>query len=520
MIIFLTKFFSVVIPAKAGICGDIDSCLCRNDIRRRGQLTIQVLLYGSLVIIALAGFLTWTDQVIKSVYRESDRAQALTIAEAGIEYYRWHLAHAAQDFKDGTGHAGPYVHNYYDKTGALIGTYTLAITPPVTGSTIVTITSTGALTANPDVIKAIKVRMGIPSFAKYAAVLNDNVRFGQGTEVFGAIHSNGGVRFDGIAHNLVTSALDQYDDPDHSGAKEFGVHTHVNPPPATGVDDTFRSAESPSNSVPNRPDVFLVGRQFPVPAIDFAGITANLSQMKTDAQSGGFYRPTSTTGLGYELILKTNKTFDLYKVNSLVSAPKDCTNQNNEDGWGTWSIATESLLGNYPMPGNNLIFLEDNVWVSGQISGSRVTIASARFPDTVATRTSITVNNNLLYTKYDGTDVIALVAQKNINVGMISADTIRIDAALMAQNGRVGRYYYQGPTTTPTKSNCSPNQTHTLITLYGSLGSNQRYGFAFTDGTGYATRNLVYDSNLLYGPPPSFPLTADAYKIISWDEVK
>lgn len=486
----------------------------------RGQLTIQVLLYGSIVILALTGFLIWTDSVVTSVYRESDRAQALSIAEAGVEYYRWHLAHAAQDFQDGTGHAGPYAHNYYDRSGTLIGSYTLTITPPSAGSTIVTIKSSGKLASNPDIEKVIQVRMGIPSFAKYAAVLNANVRFGQGTEVFGEVHSNGGVRFDGIAHNVVTSSLDQYDDPDHSGQKEFGVHTHVNPPPATGVDDTVRTLESPPNSVPDRPDVFLVGRQFPVPAVDFAGITSNLSQMKSDAQTNGFYRPTSTTGLGYEIILKTDKTFDLYKVNSLVSAPNYCTNANNEDGWGTWSINAKSLLGNYPMPANNIIFIEDNLWVSGQINGSRVTIASARFPDTAATRTSITVNNNLLYTKYDGTDVIALIAQKNINVGLVSANTIRIDAALMAQNGRVGRYYYQGPTTTPTRSNCSPNQSKTSITLYGMLGSNQRYGFAFTDGTGYTTRNLVYDPNLLYGPPPSFPLTTDAYKIISWDEIK
>jgi len=52
------------------------------------------------------------------------------------------------------------------------------------------------------------------------------------------------------------------------------------------------------------------------------------------------------------------------------------------------------------------------------------------------------------------------------------------------------------------------------------LGSSQRYGFAYTDGTGYITRSLIYDANLLYGPPPSFPLTADAYTPISWDELK
>ncbi|OGM94206.1 hypothetical protein A2524_00855 [Candidatus Wolfebacteria bacterium RIFOXYD12_FULL_48_21] len=505
---------------KGAICMRHETCNMKQRFLRSGQLSIQVLLYGAITIIALTGFLTWTDSVIDTVYRESDRAQALAIAEAGIEYYRWHLAHAPQDFQDGTGQPGPYVHEYTDKSGTVVGTYTLDITPPVQGSTIVTIDSTGKLAANPDIEKVVRVRMGIPSFAKYAAVLNAAVRFGSGTEVFGEIHSNGGIRFDGIAHNLVTSAQSDYGDPDHTGQKEFGVHTHVNPPPATGVTDTARALESPPNDVADRSDVFLVGRQFPVPAVDFAGIASNLSQMKIDAQASGFYRPTSTTLLGYEIVLKTNDTFDLHLVTALVAAPSYCSNALSQDGWGTWSISTKSLLGNYPMPTNGLIFIEDNVWVSGQIDGARVTIAAARFPDNVATRSSITVNDNLLYTNYTGNDVISLIAQKNINIGMVSVDTIRIDAALMAQNGRVGRYYYEGPTTSPNRDRCSPYHARTFITSYGMLGSNQRYGFAYTDGTGYVSRNLVYDTNLLYGPPPSFPLTTDAYKIVSWDEVK
>ena len=52
------------------------------------------------------------------------------------------------------------------------------------------------------------------------------------------------------------------------------------------------------------------------------------------------------------------------------------------------------------------------------------------------------------------------------------------------------------------------------------IASSQRYGFAYTDGTGYQTRNLVYDTNLLYGPPPSFPLTTDSYEVLSWKELK
>jgi hypothetical protein len=52
------------------------------------------------------------------------------------------------------------------------------------------------------------------------------------------------------------------------------------------------------------------------------------------------------------------------------------------------------------------------------------------------------------------------------------------------------------------------------------IGSNQRYGFAYTNNTGYDLRTIVYDANLLYGPPPSFPLTSDRYSTVSWDELE
>ena len=481
--------------------------LKRKNIRKniKGQLSMQMLIYGGLVTILLTGFLSWTSNVVTSDLKFSSRTLAFSIAQAGVEYYRWHLAHAPTDYQDGTGGPGPYTHNYYDKSNNLVGQFILEITPPLNGSTIVIVKSTGKVLDDSSVEKIIEAKLGIPSFAKYAAVLNANVRFGDGTEVFGGIHSNGGVRFDGIANNLVTSAVTSYDDPDHSGANEFGVHTHISPtdplPPAT---------------IPQRTDVFRIGRNFPVPAVDFAGITQTLADIKSAASSTGFYRGASGN-FGYNVVLKTNDTFDFYRVTALVTAPSGCTNYLSQDGWGTWSIQSETLLGNYPMPSNGLIFLEDDVWIRGQINTSRLTIASARFPDNSSTRSSITINNDLLYTNYDGQDVISLIAQKNINIGMVSSSTLRVDAALMAQNGRVGRYYYRPPSS---GQRCSPYHSRSAITTYGMIASSQRYGFAYTDGTGYQTRNLVYDTNLLYGPPPSFPLTTDSYEVLSWKELK
>lgn len=477
-------------------------------LAKGGQLSLQILIYGGIAVIFLTGFFLWTEITLTSITRYSDTVLASMVAEAGIEYYRWHLAHAPSDYQDGTGAPGPYIHPYYDKNGNQLGQFILEITPPALGSTIVRVRSTGQLSHNLTVQKVLEVRMGIPSFARFAAVLNADVRFGAGTEVFGAIHSNGGIRFDGIANNLVTSALTSYDDPDHSGGYEFGVHTHAAP-----------ADPLPPAAVPNRTDIFRAGRTFPVPAVDFTAITQNLSRIKTDAQASGFYRgPSGAGNYGYDVVLFANDTFDVYRVTSLVPAPSGCTNYLSQNGWGTWSVQNRVLLGNYAIPANGLLFFEDDVWVRGQISGARITIASARFPDNPSTRSSITINTDLLYTFYDGTDNIGLIAQKNINIGMVSQDVIRVDAALIAQNGRVGRYYYRPPGGGSMR--CSPYHARTTITSYGMIGSSQRYGFAYTDGTGYQTRNLTYDGNLLYGPPPSFPLTTDDYEIISWREVQ
>jgi hypothetical protein len=262
--------------------------------------------------------------------------------------------------------------------------------------------------------------------------------------------------------------------------------------------------------------VFEAGRQVSVPAIDFTGFTADLAQIKSSAQSGGKYISGSGSQ-GYNIVLKTNDTFDLYKVTSLISPTSGCSDSQSQTGWGTWSVRNQSFVANYPIPANGLIFVEDNVWVEGKINTARVTIAAGRFPENPSTNANITVNKDVLYTNYTGSDVIALISQNNINVGMVSNNDLIIDAALVAKNGRVGRYYYQGPSG---GSRCSPYHTRNSLTLFGMIATNQRYGFAYTDGNGYDTRDITYDGNLLYGPPPSFPLTGDQYQVISWTEIK
>jgi type II secretory pathway pseudopilin PulG len=480
---------------------------------KKGMLIIETMVFGSIIIIIITALSSWAAVSIKSGRLTINREQAFQSAEAGIEYYRWHLAHAPTDYQDGTNASGPYVHMVKNKDGDIVGQFSLDITAPPIGSTLVKIKSIGLSQNDLSVKRSILSRVAKPSIAKYAFAGNDAMRFGNGTEVFGPIHSNGGIRFDGVAHNIVTSGATTYNDADHDDNNlELGVHTHVRVPPQTGVDETYRPLESNPMLIPSRTDVFETGRLVSQPTIDFSGLTTDLATLQSKAQSNGFYRGAAGGSyVGYHIILKTNNTFDLYKINSWSSLG-NCSSI--PSGTPSWSINTQTIQGNYSFPENGIIFFQDNLVIDGQIKNARLNIIAATIP--VPTNTNnfknIIINNDLLYTNYNGNDSIGLIAQGGIMVGMKSEDNLKIDAALIAQNKQIGRFYYAG-------SSCSYKQ-RSVISLYGMIASYLRYGFAYVDNTGYVTRNIAYDANLLYSPPPDFPLTSDQYQILSWQEVK
>lgn len=478
--------------------------------QKSGLILLNTLVFGSIAVIIIVALSSWFTVTYRGSRLVVEEETAFHIAEAGVEYYRWHLAHAPQDFTDGNpvGTPQPYVHDFLDKDGEKIGEFQLKITAPLAGSTLVTVESKGVLEGS-DVSKTVRVQLVKPTFAKYAFISNEEIRLGEGTEVFGAIHSNKGVRFEGFAHNLVTSAQLTYDDPDHSGPKEWGVHTHLDP-----VDPL------PPIALPDRFDVFQSGREVGVPAIDFDGLTSTMADLKSKAQSNGRYHGSSGKS-GYNLVLRDNNTYQLYRVDSLRNTSTTCNNALGQPGWGSWSINKRVFIGTYQMPTNGVIFLEDHTWVEGKIKNNKLTIAVARFPEAPGQFRNIILNKDLKYTKYDGSDVIGLIAQGDISVGMYSDDNLDIDAAMIAKNGRIGRYYYRPPTISGTRSvaGCSPYHHRGEINVYGMIGTNERYGFGYTDNTGYKNRNIVYDVNLLYNSPPEFPLTADQYEIISWVEL-
>jgi len=501
-----------------------------------GVILVIALVAMGLFSLMLFGALSLSLLQLKLNAAKIANAQALHVADAGVNYYRWVLYHDNNDYCNGEacqpgpdyGPYGPY--EYKNQSGNITGYYELYITPPAAnGSTIVNVRSIGWVADHPTIKREIEVRLGIPAWSTYSTLSNSNIRFGEGTEVWGPIHSNGGIRFDGVAHNTVSSALLNYIDPEPgSNPNEFGVHTHANVGNGTYDITEVSDGSNPPNP-PDKSHVFMGGRNFPAPVVSFDLLNTNINETYAMATSAGLvfdpepagtadpysvavYRGCGNNGStcdeGFHVTLKTDNTFDIRGVTQTTA---DCNG-----GTPTLSIQNEEVtVRNYPIPANGIIFVKNRLWIDGQINGSKVSIFAFEDPIT-GNITDIIINNDLLYTNYDGTDSIGLTAQRDIGPGLNSEDGLRIDAALIAKEGRVGRNYY------PASCSATYHKRDT-ITVYGSIASRKRYGFSYSCGasdqwcSGYNIRNLVYDNNLTFAPPPHFPSTGE-YSFISWKE--
>jgi len=453
----------------------------------RGSILIYTAIIMFIFTLVLLGLLSYAALELRVTRSAVVDQQAFQIAEAGANYYEWHLAHFPADFWDGNASTtpGPYAHNYLDTdTQQVIGTYSLTITPPTVGSTIVTVQSAGKSLANPSEVRNVTVRYGIPSLAQYAFLTNSDAWIGSTENVSGQFFSNGGVRFDGTGNAPIMSAKSTYTCQSWSGS------------PCPRLENGIWG------SAPQATQNFWV---FPQPNVDFSSITANLAAIKSSAQSGGVYLPPSNAS-GYSLVFKNNGTIDFYTVTSLNNDPSGVDvngNTHNEN----IDYQNRSFLYNKAIPANGVIYIEDQTWVEGVVKG-RALVAAAVLPYNAGSAPSIRIQNSITYLAKDGANSLGLIGQQDVLVTYLSPNNLEIDAALIAQNGSAQRYYY-------------PGNTLASINIYGSTASNGTWTWSWVDNnnnctSGYCATNTAYDGNLLYAPPPSFPVSPSGYQQISW----
>jgi len=453
-----------------------------------------ILIYNVVIIfifsLVMIGALSYASMQLKITASTITRQQAFQVAEAGVNYYQWHLAHFPEDFWDGnaTSTPGPYVHDFIDTdTGQKIGEYSLEITPPATGSTVTLIKSVGYTLDNPQNKRTIIAQYGVPSLAKYAFLTNSDVWIGSSESVNGEMHANGGIRFDGSGNAPIGSAKQTYICQTYHGCS---------PTTKPGI---WGSASAATKAF----------WQFPMPNVDFTTMTRDLAVMKSEAQLDGIYLPPSNA-YGYSIVFVSDGTLRIYRVDSLRS---------HQTGWDVNDVAhNEDLDYNTrtelavcspspcAVPANGQIYVEDRLWVEGTLKGKAM-VAAAQLPYNAPTAPSIIIPNNLLYEAKDGSNVLGLIGQQDILISYYSPNNLEIDAAMIAQNGSAQHYYW-------------PWVVKNQITIYGAMSSYGVWTWSWVSGSttvsGYKYTVTTYDSNLLFGPPPGFPMAPDGYRQMSW----
>ncbi|MDO8622548.1 MAG: hypothetical protein Q7R80_04930 [bacterium] len=453
-----------------------------------------------VVLVLLATGLTIGSAIIGLAFsttqrggRAVARVAALHLAESGIHYERWRLAHNPNDATDAP---GDRVLALRDATGRAAGTVTVAVGPPDVCTGRIRITSTAAPAAFPTSTRSINVTYARPSLAQYAYLTNTTLYFGGGGSVDGRIHANSGIRMDSGQNALATSAVATY---------------------------TCGAGHGCETSGESRPGVWGAGTggtqglwRFPFTPVPFAAITADLKTLRDNAAANGGVVLPPSGAYGYYLKFKSNGTVDIHRVTNLRRPiwSHDGTRwiYESHDLSGVPTIQRTHTLPQETCGLGNLIVVEDNVWVDGIVKG-RATVV-ARFPPEQTTRLARIYLNGSLTLQDPQQHAIGIIAQEDIRFPLVLPDVVNVAGVLIAQQGRIFRPYY--PDT------YQPWHVRPELHLSGSLITN---GVAVTawidrDGnvlSGFQSGTNTFDARYTLNPPPYIPALSEP-TFMEWSE--
>lgn len=465
--------------------------------KQKGVIITLVLVFGTIFLFFLAGILGFILVQARQAYQKISWNESLEIAEAGINYYRWCLNNEVEEDCEKE-------KNYFDINGNLVGRFSVDSSAVVScGQTVEKqIISTGWTNKFPNIQRKIRALYARTSVAKYVYVLNDNVWIGSDHQIKGPYHSNGGVRMDGENQSLVTSAKQEWNCTGSFGCSSCpisaGCRLEGGNCVCPGVFTTANGKE----------DLF----QFPVPSFDFTGITIDLAQIKTLAQSQGIYFPPSITtnpqARGYHLKFNNDGTIDVWIITQLSRTYA----YSLEEGWhyDYFTINSEYFYNRYNInPNCSIVFVEDNLWPEGNIAG-KIAVASANLINPNLD-TDVILQANIQYQNEDGSDGLVLIGERNVLIGPQSPYQMELNGIFIAQKGRFSRNHY-------------PGNIREKLEILGSIISNGRVGTQWISGSqvvsGYLQRETYYDTNLVYSPPPFVPYILSDFEIKNWEEIE
>src|SRR3989338_5022048 len=187
----------------------------RNIFSRRAQRGVTILLViafmgvFALIVSSITGYVFQQSRYGRALY---GREQAIHIAEAGLEYYRWFLAHNPSIMTAGAGLVSPYTYAVTDPEGGTQGNSVVTATADFQCGVPqwIDLSSTGTADANPLFPPTLSAPSMQPSVAEYASITNANLWFGSTRTSTGPVHGNGGIRMDGYNDSDVTSPLSSW----------------------------------------------------------------------------------------------------------------------------------------------------------------------------------------------------------------------------------------------------------------------------------------------------------------------
>ncbi|MBP9771891.1 MAG: hypothetical protein KBD16_03135 [Candidatus Pacebacteria bacterium] len=461
-----------------------------------GYIVISVVVFGSVFLTILGGLVGFVFLQTRAQGIKETREKALQIAEAGLDYYKWHLAHFPNDLMNGATTSGPIIVPYRDPEGDVIGEFELGLaSEQYCGQTnTVSITATGTASVDPSIERVVYARYARPSVASYAYILNSNVWAGSDRQISGNYHSNGGIRMDGTNDSLVTSAVSTW-----LCTSSFGC--------------------SPSSTTPG---VWGGGPNFtlwqqPLPQIDFAGITTDLAQIKTLAVAQGVYinETSNSDQRGIRLRFNADGTVTRWRVTGTSAHSSQ-----HVDTGSTWHsdydviTATQNQT-TFTIPADcPVIFVEAKTWIDGVIT-QKVIVAADEIVSP-SSRADVILNGNITYADNTGLDGLTVIADRSVLIPFNSPNDMTLNGIFIAQSGYFGRNYYP--------SSEGTGYLRNSLTVSGTIVSNGREGTKWSSGgtvvSGYQLRTNAYDQDLSVSPPPLTPTISDEFTFLEWQEVE
>ncbi len=474
-----------------------------------------VLMFAGIFLVAVGSLLQFVLQQSVSGRGKVAHEEALQIAEAGLEYYKWYLANNPESEWSGT------IEYEDSQSGSRIGEFTINTTANKQCGDIMSrdVEVIGESDRDSRFTRTLSARYMLPSVTNYSYIIDESVWAGSTRSIIGPYYSSGGIRMD-ATHNSVVA----------SGVSSWNCDGSFGCSPSQTKDGVWGSG--------SQPDLW----QYPKALTDFANIAPDFDDLKDKAQDDGQYFSSVSDGdgdSGYRIVFKSNGTFDMYRVDSASY------------NWGWVSggaasrdyhtISSETFIGNYIVPSDcSLIFVEDQVWLEGIVSG-RVALIVADTENSYDP--DVVLHDNLTYANSSTLDGITVIAENDILISAKSPENLTINGVFVASGGKFGRNHY-----VETSGNywnfassgwqympgVGDSQDLDTLTINGSVVSSRRTGTSWGYGvykqtwwgydylvqdSGFSNRINSYERVQAFNPPPFAPDASAVPYYVNWKEI-